>query len=98
MKLTVQWRDRAIREAQEAFDWYEERSAGTGVRLLAELDTHIELLKERPTAFPKWRLKYRKARLKHFPYLLIYRHENRTIVILSFFHSKRDPKHLEGLR
>jgi hypothetical protein len=44
MSVDVRWRDRAIHEAQEAYDWYESRSKGTGERLIAELDEHIDFL------------------------------------------------------
>jgi plasmid stabilization system protein ParE len=55
MSVKVEWRDRAIHEAQEAYDWYERRSKGTGERFIAELDEHINVIRARPSGYPKWR-------------------------------------------
>ena len=96
MSAKVRWRDRAIHEAQEAYDWYEARSKDSGERLIAELDEHIDLLLKHPTGYPKWRSSYRKVTLKDFPFQVIYRFEKGTVTIFSIFHGKRDPKHWGG--
>ncbi|MBP8823846.1 MAG: type II toxin-antitoxin system RelE/ParE family toxin [Flavobacteriales bacterium] len=91
MSVIVVWRDRAIHEAQDAFDWYEAKSQGLGERLLAELDVHVDALVQRPTGYPKWRGMYMKINLQRFPYIVVFRVLKNTVIIFSVFHNKRDP-------
>lgn len=92
MSAELIWRGEAIRDVQEAFDWYELRSAGTGHRLLSELDEYVAFILENAGGPARWRTRYGKMTLKRFPYQLIYRFERNTVIIYSVFHTKRDPK------
>ena len=98
MSMEVEWRDRAIHEAQDAYDWYEAQSMGTGERFIAELDEHINFIQRRPKGYPKWRSDYRKVTLIFFPYKVIYRVDGERVIIFSVFHNKRDPKHWGRVR
>lgn len=98
MSLTLLWRDRAIHEAQDAYDWYEARSQGLGESLLLELDSHVISLVQRPTGYPKWRGPYKKLNLQRFPYIVVFRVVKSTVIIFSVFHNKRDPKHWGRIR
>jgi plasmid stabilization system protein ParE len=91
MSTKLIWRGEAVRDVQEAYDWYEARSKGTGERLLAELDEFVAFILEHPDGLPKWRSRYRKVTLKTFPYQVVYRFEKSTIIIHSVFHSSRNP-------
>ncbi len=92
MSVRLVWRGEAIRDVQEAYDWYEAGSKGTGERLLAELDKYVAFILEHPNGPARWRSRYRKMTLKRFPYQVVYRFEKDTVIIYSVFHSKRDPK------
>lgn len=89
MSAKVRWCYRAIHEAQEAYDWYQAHSKGTGERSITELDEHIAFLLEHPTGYPKCCSIFRKVTLKNFPYQVIYRFEKDTV--FSIFHSSRNP-------
>ena len=95
---SVEWRDRAVHEAQDAYDWYEAQSKGIGERFIAELDEHIAFVQLRPKGYPLWRSRYRKVTMILFPYKLIYRVDGERIIIFSVFHNKRDPKHWGRVR
>ena len=98
MSLTVLWRDRAIHEAQDAFDWYEAKTRGLGEGLLTELDAEVDALVQHPKGYPKWRGPYKKINLQRFPYVIVFRVVQNAVVIFSVFHSKRDPKHWGRIR
>ena len=66
MSASVVWRGEAIRDVQEAYDWYEAQTKGTGERLLTEIDEFIAFIAKRPEATAKWRSRYRKVSLKRF--------------------------------
>ncbi len=91
MSATVVWRGEAIRDVQEAFDWYEGQSKGTGERLLTEIDEFVAFITQRPEGPANWRSRYRKVTLKRFPYQVVYRFERGAIIIYSVFHSSRNP-------
>lgn len=98
MSATVVWRGDAIRDVQEAFDWYEAQSKGTGERLLTEIDEFVAFITQRPVGPAKWRSRYRKVTLKRFPYQVVYRFERGAIIIYSVFHSSRNPSRWGRLR
>lgn len=92
MSRPLIWRGEAIRDVQEAYDWYETQTKGTGERLLAEIDEFVSFIQEHPDGPPKWRARYRKMTLKRFPFQVIYRVEKRSVIVYSVFHSSRDPR------
>ena len=98
MSTKLIWRGDAIRDVQEAYDWYEAQSKGTGERLIAELDEFVAFILEHPSGLPKWRSRYRKMTLSRFPYQVVYRFEKNTVIIYSVFHSSRNPSRWGRLR
>lgn len=92
MNAHVVWPGEAIRDVQDAYDWYEAGTKGAGERLLAEIDEYVAFIARNPEGPAKWRSRYRKMTLRHFPYQLVYRYERGSVIIYSVFHSKRDPK------
>jgi plasmid stabilization system protein ParE len=91
MSANVVWRGEAIRDVQEAYDWYEAGTNGVGEELLAEIDEFVAFIAQRPEGPAKWRSRYRKLTLKRFPYQVVYRFERGTVIIYSVFHSSRNP-------
>jgi len=92
MSLPIVFRVEARVEFDEAFDWYEQQQAGLGVDFLmcvAELLERIELL---PEAYEVVFENVRRAVVRKFPYLILYKVEPVQVVILAVFHSKRDPQ------
>lgn len=98
MSAPVVWRGEAIRDVQEAFDWYEGQSKGTGERLLTEIDEFVAFITQHPEGPAKWRSRYGKVTLQRFPYQVVYRLDNGMSIIYSVFHSKRDPGRWGRLR
>jgi mRNA-degrading endonuclease RelE of RelBE toxin-antitoxin system len=90
----VFFRDIALQELEEANDWYEGKQKGLGDRFLSEIDNCINHLKENPQLFAKRKRNYREAIIKSFPFVLLYKidKEAKAVIILSVFHTKRNPK------
>ena len=91
MKVAAQWRDRAIHEAQDAFDWYEAKSLGLGERFLEELDAHVDALLQRPKGYSQWRGPYKRINLHRFPYILVFRLAKNTVVIFQRLPQQAEP-------
>jgi plasmid stabilization system protein ParE len=94
--LKVEIADIAAGELSRAFDWYEEREAGLGDRLLAQYETAILRIRERPSMFPRIEGSTRRALLRRFPYGVFFRVLEDRIVVSAFFHAKREPSRRLG--
>lgn len=82
----------AAREAEEAANWYWERS-GDRVRgrLLAEIERARNVLRDQPGIGTPGARGTRKLPLGTFPYTLVYRIDGDTVRVLAFMHQSRRP-------
>jgi plasmid stabilization system protein ParE len=97
MSRTLVVRPRARLAIAEAFDWYESRSAGLGAEFGRAADAAIAAVERNPEQYQKVRGDFRRARLRRFPYSLIYRLTIDEIVIVRFIHNLSDPRRLDDL-
>ena len=88
-RLTIQ--PEAADEANDAFNWHENRQPGLGHEFYRELTRCLEFVIENPLLS---RIAYhalRKRKLDRFPYLIVYRVNEFEISVVSVFHSSRNP-------
>ncbi|MFT4094473.1 MAG: type II toxin-antitoxin system RelE/ParE family toxin [Niabella sp.] len=83
---------RALKEIEDAIDYYFQYSAKAPLDFTGELQTAYRILATQPPT----RFFYKKVRglkLKRFPYLLYFtvNEDAKIINILACFHNKRDP-------
>lgn len=83
----------AIRDVQEAINYYDEQLASLGKKFLAELNKKLTLLEKNPFL----RIRYDSVRcipLKNFPYLVHFTvDENKnTVHVRAVFHTSLDPE------
>ncbi len=85
--------ERAKKELQESWEWYEERQPGLGDRFIAAVFEKLNQLEDDPAKGMQRNTIYREAMVKIFPYLIIYRIETtgNCIFVHSIFHSHRNP-------
>lgn len=85
---------RARYELLEAWKWYEDRQEGLGDRLINQINLKIKQVIQTPERYPEKKRSFREAKIKVFPYLLIYKIANRkkVITIIPIFHTGRNPK------
>ncbi|MDQ6761703.1 MAG: type II toxin-antitoxin system RelE/ParE family toxin [Bacteroidota bacterium] len=93
MKFDLILQSEAIAELQEAFEWYEKQKQGLGFLLLEEVENCFEKLSLNPQYYTYINKKYRRIKVKKFPYLIVYEIEKSAVFINSFFHEKRNPKY-----
>ena len=87
--LTVQ--PEAADEANEAFNWYEDRQPGLGKEFYRELTRSFEFILENPFLARVAHRSLRKRKLARFPYLIIYRTSDEEVSVVSVFHGCRNP-------
>ena len=78
--------------AKNAYDWYESQQNNLGEIFLASLNDCFSRVQFQPKANSKIKKNYRQARLKKFPYVVVYVIIKEEIIVFSIFHTSRDPK------
>jgi plasmid stabilization system protein ParE len=85
-------RPQAVAELDEAAAWYSARSRGLGAEFVRLVDEAFAAIERNPLKFPHIHGSLRRAVLRRFPYSIVFTATNEEIVVLSVFHSSRDPK------
>lgn len=83
----------AIIEIQKAFDWYELQRAGLGYELIEEVEEGLERITKHPHHYSATNQKYRKLRIKRFPYLIVFEIEENKVIINAVRRVSQEPKH-----
>jgi toxin ParE1/3/4 len=92
--IAIRWTDAAQTDLFEAVEWYEKRSIQTG-RRLARLAKQVEgKISENPRHFPFSAPTYRRATIPRFPYQIHYAELLDEVVIVAFWHEKKDRRKL----
>ncbi|HEV3437163.1 MAG TPA: type II toxin-antitoxin system RelE/ParE family toxin [Gemmata sp.] len=82
-------------EAREEFDaaanWYENRKKGLGRAFTLAISQVIERIATNPQIHAVVYEDVRKAVVRSYPYCVFYREERGTLLVLSVFHTSRDP-------
>jgi toxin ParE1/3/4 len=81
------------REVNEAVRWYEEAQAGLGDDFFAKLTAVLDVIAARPESHGFWlgSVTIRRAKLKRFPYAVLYEIRPDRVRILCVRHDKRHP-------
>jgi plasmid stabilization system protein ParE len=94
MSFDIVFHEKAYQEFIDSYMCYEQRQQGLGERFIDEVQLVIDRISEKPELFNKVKLKYRQAKIKTFPYDIIYEFypKNKIIHIAAIYHCKRNPK------
>ncbi|MCB0477423.1 MAG: type II toxin-antitoxin system RelE/ParE family toxin [Crocinitomicaceae bacterium] len=90
--LQIQIEEIAIKEIQDAFEWYEMQSKGLGNKFRIALQDSFDQIQKSPNGFKKYRF-HRQCPMKDFPYVILYEISGDTLFVDAVFHTKRDPKY-----
>lgn len=74
-----------------AIAWYDERGPGLGDRLRAAVDERLDAIAASPERFGRAFEDFRFARVKRFPYLVLFRIRQSVVQIVGVFHTASDP-------
>jgi plasmid stabilization system protein ParE len=94
MKYTIEIRDKAIEEMDLSKEYYHEQRVGLGDEFIKETFSTIKYIQQFPLHFHLFDKKYRQAKIDRFPFLVVYEfeEEDNNIVVISVFHTSRNPK------
>jgi toxin ParE1/3/4 len=80
-----------VDDIQQARDWYWSRDESAARAFLAEVDSAIVMIAERPEAWPPYVHGTRRFLLRRYPFSVVYRLKLTAIQIVAVAHSKRRP-------
>lgn len=83
--------EEASGEAEEAQQWYRERSEAAAAAFLNELDHAVAVVMDAPHRWPKHIAGTRRYVFPTFPYELVYLPEDDVINVVAVAHEKRRP-------
>jgi plasmid stabilization system protein ParE len=93
MTLRLNFRREAEADIEEAFDWYESRSAGLGAEFLRAVDNTLAGIVRNPLAYQVVFRNTRRAVLHRFPYVVWFTVRPDDVVVVACVHGHRDPEH-----
>jgi plasmid stabilization system protein ParE len=85
-------RPEAEAEIAEAGDWYEQQNPGLRDKFISAVDVTLSALRQNPFRYQVVSGQLRRAKLRRFPYGLLYVVSDRQVTVLSCVHGRRDPK------
>jgi plasmid stabilization system protein ParE len=73
-------------------DWYRRRNPAAGAAFLDAVNRALRLIQEHPEQYQVVYREARRALVDGFPYAFFYKVTDREIIIISCFHTSRNPK------
>lgn len=90
--MEVRFHRLAAQEFRHARKWYETRRTGLSDEFVAEVDRALERVTSHPDRWPVYRSRFRRVRLRRFPYSIFYSVEDGdAIIVLAVAHGRRRP-------
>ena len=89
MKVSIH--ELAVKEFDEAIEWYEIQSKGFGKRFKKSVTDQIKKIKENPNWFLRETDSIYKAYVPKFPYKILFTSDKDIIVIWAIAHMHRKP-------
>lgn len=81
----------ASAEFDDAANWYRQRRAKLGEAFINSVQRVLDRVATQPNFYPLVREGVREAIVPRYPFCIYYRQEPDRIVVLSVFHTARDP-------
>ncbi len=78
-------------ELDDATGWYERESLAAAQRFISAFRSLVADIAKMPERFPPVRREARQAKLRRFPYYVIFACEQDSITVLAVAHFKRRP-------
>jgi plasmid stabilization system protein ParE len=92
MTYTLELSELAEADLAEAMEWYKRIRPGLEAAIALCVEETLDRILDNPEMFPGITPGVRRAIVRRFPYLVIFRVRKRRIEIEALFHPSRDPK------
>ncbi len=91
MAFKLRLTTRAQLDIWEVISWYESCEEGLGERFDTKVNNMLFEISKKPTVYSYFNKDFRRAILKHFPYLIIFKVFEKEIVIYAIIYGGRNP-------
>ena len=91
MSLPIRLLPEAKAEFDAAADWYEGKWRGLGLDFVRRVREVLIRIAANPRLHAKVYREVRKAIVTRFPYIILYQEEPDEVLVISIFHTSRDP-------
>ena len=94
MAHTYRLHEQAHEEYINAYEWYEIKQKGLGVRFMNCVEKRLHQISEHPEYYSRIQGRYRAVKIENFPYIIIYEFFKRKqfIHVAAIYHTSRNPK------
>jgi plasmid stabilization system protein ParE len=79
-------------DIMEIVDWYNHQQIGLGDRFYKTLLSEFEKIIKNPTSYSFYKKDFRRAVLKYFPYLILFKVYEQEIIVYSVIYGGRNPQ------
>jgi len=93
---TVELHPAARRDFDESIDWYAERSIAVAIDSADAVDAALASIASDPDRFATVDGLHREARVRRFPFRIIFRNEPDLILVVAIAHASRRPGYWIG--
>jgi len=76
----------------DAKAWYDSQRAGLGDELLDCVGETLDRVRRMPQLYGKVFQDLRLAKVRRFPYLVVYRIDDDQVTVVAVYHTRRDPR------
>jgi plasmid stabilization system protein ParE len=76
----------------KTYAYYEAQRAGLGEAFSSAVEACIAGIRRNPQLYPTILRDYRRALVRRFPYLVVYRYADQTATVYAIVHTSRDPE------
>ncbi len=91
MSLPIRFLPEARAEYDAAVDWYELQRPGLGLDFLTKVRSVLTTIAANPALHAPVYADIRRARVPRYPYVVLYREEPDEVILISVFHTSRNP-------
>jgi len=91
MTYSLRFRPEVVGDLEDAAKWYDDRKLELGGQFLRECKAALERIQKRPEQGSIGTADVRSVRIHRFPYVVHYRIEGTSIVVLAIMFGGRDP-------
>ncbi len=94
MSLPVVFTADASDDVEQAWSYFESQRSGLGNQFIARLDEVVGQIGRSPALYAQYYRDTRCARLRRFPYIVIYRELPHAVEVVAVAHGSRNPSYL----
>ena len=89
--MKLQYTDRAKKDIELAFVWYERQRRGLGFEFLDCMEIGVKSILDNPEIYQLCHSVFRRCLIRRFPYSIFYTIEKNEIIVHSVFHNRLNP-------